>query len=614
MKPILHILFCCISFYLSGQATIFDKSFLHEIRIETDEENLLQTSFNEWLVSLGIETNPYHLINVTIDGDQLDSVGIRVKGGITAFEAKKPLKIDFDQYLGTLYQGLEKINLSNASLDNTLIRENLAYDVMLTAGVPAGRTSMANVFLNDEYLGVYQIIEQVDNTFLHERFAEKDGPLYKERNGGHDVVNDEDDLGLVNTLFFNTLDEQDNVIDQDMLESILDVEAFMKIMAIAMITNSADNLGLPVNYYIFHDVDQQKLQWIPWDMDNCFFPFLDHPIDWSNTNDLYTAMMKIPEYRDLYYSSVCHALEYNFTPERLHPIIDEMAAYLRNAAAADPILNILATTYDGEIGLLKEFVTQRHETLSLQLDAIGVWCNEVDEAMPVGAFVINEFMASNSGADAITDELGSAEDWVELYNNTDQAIDLTYYYLSDNPQLPYKWKFPDGAVLEPNAYQIVWCDRDVLEGEFHSSFQLNRYADVIQITYLDGSIIDTYAFNEQERDLTTARMPNGVGDFTESTPTFNAYNGTLSISNLEAFREVHISPNPTSTIVKIALESNQINSIRIYSMKGESQYQNQHLNTNTIEVSVENWGTGTYLVLVTNDQGKTLINRIVVVD
>ena len=60
---------------------------------------------------------------------------------------------------------------------------------------------------------------------------------------------------------------------------------------------------------------------------------------------------------------------------------------------------------------------------------------------PTGV-IISEVMASND-----TVALGAAGltcDYVELYNTSDQTVDLTGYGLSDNLGRPRRWQFPRG--------------------------------------------------------------------------------------------------------------------------------------------------------------------------
>ena len=75
-------------------------------------------------------------------------------------------------------------------------------------------------------------------------------------------------------------------------------------------------------------------------------------------------------------------------------------------------------------------------------------------AFPVDAqVIINEFLADN----ALTnfDDDGDNEDWVELYNQGDEDVDLQGYFLSDNPENPLRWEFP-AVVIPARSYLMVW--------------------------------------------------------------------------------------------------------------------------------------------------------------
>jgi spore coat protein CotH len=45
-------------------------------------------------------------------------------------------------------------------------------------GIPAPREAHTRLFINDEYAGVYTIVEPVDPVFLQRHFDESDGHLY----------------------------------------------------------------------------------------------------------------------------------------------------------------------------------------------------------------------------------------------------------------------------------------------------------------------------------------------------------------------------------------------------------------------------------------------------
>lgn len=133
---------------------------------------------------------------------------------------------------------------------------------------------------------------------------------------------------------------------------------------------------------------------------------------------------------------------------------------------------------------------------------------------------INEFMASNAttlpGAD------GSYPDWIELYNTTASAVDLSGFGLSDDENQPVKWQFPEGTSIEANGYLLVYCSgKDgLIEGELHAPFGLRSYAESVVLANGKGQVLDSYAYTAQEADQSMARQPDGTGEFVMcATPT-----------------------------------------------------------------------------------------------
>ena len=90
---------------------------------------------------------------------------------------------------------------------------------------------------------------------------------------------------------------------------------------------------------------------------------------------------------------------------------------------------------------------------------------------PTHHLVINEFMASNSTKKA--DEFGEYDDWIELYNISDQTIPLFDYYITDDPDKPNKFKLPN-TVLGSGEYLIIWADNDSDQGPNHANFKLKK--------------------------------------------------------------------------------------------------------------------------------------------
>ncbi|MFH1515136.1 MAG: CotH kinase family protein, partial [bacterium] len=108
-----------------------------------------------------------------------------------------------------------------------------------------------------------------------------------------------------------------------------------------------------------------------------------------------------------------------------------------------------------------------------------------------GDVVINEFMASNSTT--VTDQDGEYDDWIELYNNSNQAISLKGYYLSDNGTNRTKWAFPEISIAA-NGYLIIWADENGNQNGLHANFKLSASGEVIYLVNADTSIIDEFTF------------------------------------------------------------------------------------------------------------------------
>lgn len=127
--------------------------------------------------------------------------------------------------------------------------------------------------------------------------------------------------------------------------------------------------------------------------------------------------------------------------------------------------------------------------------------------------VINELMASNDST--IVDPQGDYDDWIELFNISDEAVDLSGMYLSDNPENLLKWQFPEGTTIGPGAYLIVWADENGEdEPGLHANFKLSSQGETIWLFDTDAHnnvLLDTVSFDGLETDQSIGRVPDGSG-------------------------------------------------------------------------------------------------------
>ena len=125
---------------------------------------------------------------------------------------------------------------------------------------------------------------------------------------------------------------------------------------------------------------------------------------------------------------------------------------------------------------------------------------------------INELLAANEKTNK--DSEGEYEDWVELYNSSSKAVDLSGLYLSDSLNNPRKWKFPAGTSIAGGGHLIVWLDGDTEAAGLHASFRLNRDGETILLVDRDkgqNAILDELKFSAQESDRSFGRAKDAKG-------------------------------------------------------------------------------------------------------
>ncbi|MDE0569103.1 MAG: CotH kinase family protein [Verrucomicrobiales bacterium] len=147
-----------------------------------------------------------------------------------------------------------------------------------------------------------------------------------------------------------------------------------------------------------------------------------------------------------------------------------------------------------------------------------------EEESPV---IINEIMALNETT--LQDPQEEFDDWIELHNITDQSFDLSGWHLSDNPNNPRKWEFPEGSLVPANGYMIVWADEDGGASEgVHASFKLSSNGESLYLTSSDQDgnyIMDQIQFGPQEQDISFGRTSSSEANFETMAPSPGQANG-----------------------------------------------------------------------------------------
>jgi hypothetical protein len=213
-----------------------------------------------------------------------------------------------------------------------------------------------------------------------------------------------------------------------------------------------------------------------------------------------------------------------------------------------------------------------------------------------GDLVINEFMADNGTTKA--DANGQFDDWIELFNNTNNTLSLSNLHLSDTYTTPLKWKFPDSITIAPKGYLIVWADEDLNQPGIHAGFKLSASGEKIILSYGNGYVVDSITFGSQVKDVSFLRCPNGIGAFKSFKPSFGTENCLTPVGIKERnLIDYALYPNPGFGYFYIKNESSQIKNIRIFNALGsEILYKNTGME-NLIQIDLNGQVPGIYYIL-----------------
>ncbi|MFZ4426878.1 MAG: CotH kinase family protein [Saprospiraceae bacterium] len=219
---------------------------------------------------------------------------------------------------------------------------------------------------------------------------------------------------------------------------------------------------------------------------------------------------------------------------------------------------------------------------------------------------VNELMASNTKT--VKDEAGEYEDWIELYNLSDQDIDLSGYFLSDNPANLPKWEIRSGTIIPAKGFLTFWADEDGSQGPRHCNFKLSAGGEVVILLDRDRNIVDSVAFGAQEADRGYARVPDGAGSFRIQSPTFGASNelATALVRPHPLPGALEIYPNPTSSrfVVKVpGARTDRL--LEVFDSGGSAVLRRQALEENILDTT--SWPAGLYFIRCGNAAGRVIV-------
>ena len=132
--------------------------------------------------------------------------------------------------------------------------------------------------------------------------------------------------------------------------------------------------------------------------------------------------------------------------------------------------------------------------------------------------IITEIVASNNSA--LADENGEFYDYIELYNRSSEAVNLTGWNLSDDATQARKWSFPEVSIA-PGEYLVVYAsglDRKDDPAHLHTNFSLSSEGEQVALSNAQGRMMDKVEYDLLKSDTAWALDADGSWKVMPPTP------------------------------------------------------------------------------------------------
>lgn len=365
-------------------AALFDDGVVHEIHLwmHAGDWARLQEHYLE---------NTYYPADFDWNGHVVRNVGIRSRGTGSRDPGKPGIKVDFNEFVkGQSFVGLGSLALDNFRQDPSMMKESLSMQLFAKMGVPAPRVSHARVYINNDYLGLYAVIEPVEKPFLLSRWNEDDGYLYEFEWSGayhfewlgtdpmryapmfaaktHESHPPERLYGTL-VAMITTANRSSRHTWEPEMGRYVDFDALLTYVAVEQFLSDHDGLagdwGLN-NFYGYRFQDSDRFQFIPWDKDVNFREVDRDVFAGLDENVLLGTAMTYSRLRDRYIAALRRvaATAADSAPSTgsmgwLEREVVRLANLIRTSAHADPSKAWTNERFEQEVAWLQYFARHR---------------------------------------------------------------------------------------------------------------------------------------------------------------------------------------------------------------------------------------------------------------
>ena len=164
---------------------------------------------------------------------------------------------------------------------------------------------------------------------------------------------------------------------------------------------------------------------------------------------------------------------------------------------------------------------------------ISAFWEAQDQKRP-GPILINEAMTRNTKYGRALS--GKFQDWIELYNPTNQAVNLNGWHLSNDPEQPDLFALPNVSI-PAGGYLLVYATGGTIVNSsayIQANFKLDSTECAVILTDPNGVAADFVSLNNLPLNTSRGRTAGGHGFSYYSTPTPGAANSGTAVRQLTA--------------------------------------------------------------------------------
>ena len=146
---------------------------------------------------------------------------------------------------------------------------------------------------------------------------------------------------------------------------------------------------------------------------------------------------------------------------------------------------------------------------------------------------LNEIMVRGNRPDMVGGP-GPNGDWIEVVNPRSKSVELSGIGLTDDPERPGRWRFPEGAELEPGEYAVIQADGTSAPSDKNTGFGLDLDGEGVYLYERpdsEATVIDAVEFGLQIEDYSIGRLREAGNRWALGKPTPGQANAKATLGD-----------------------------------------------------------------------------------